>query len=81
MDATNIINNPDHYSSQVIEPAEYILVNDMEFWRGSIIKYASRAGKKIYEGKTAEESERLDLLKAMRFCEMRLNQLNEEGIL
>ena len=37
--------------------------------------------RKIYDGKTAEESERLDLLKAMRFCEMRLNQLNEEGIL
>ena len=65
MDATNIINNPDHYASQVIEPAEYILVNDMEFWRGSIIKYASRAGEN-YDGKTAEESERLDLLKAMR---------------
>tara|TARA_Y100000389_G_scaffold175003_1_gene185433 strand:+ start:276 stop:446 length:171 start_codon:yes stop_codon:yes gene_type:complete len=56
-------------------------MNDMEFWRGSIIKYASRAGKKIYDGKTAEESERLDLLKAIRFCEMRMNQLNEEGIL
>ena len=81
MDATNIIHNPDHYASQVIEPAEYILVNDMEFWRGSIIKYASRACKKVYDGKTAEESERLDLLKAMRFCEMRLNMLNEEGIL
>ena len=54
MDATNIINNPDHYASQVIEPAEYILVNDMEFWRGSI-KYASRAGKKIYDGKARSE--------------------------
>ena len=81
MDATNIINNPDHYASQVIEPAEYILVNDMEFWRGSIIKYASRAGKKIYDGKTAEESERLDLLKAMRFCKMRLEPAERRGIL
>ena len=25
----------------VVEPAKYIMVNDMEFWRGSIIKYAS----------------------------------------
>ncbi len=81
MDATKIIHTPEHYSSQVVEPAEYIMINDMEFWRGSIIKYASRAGKKIYDGKTAEESERLDLLKAIRFCEMRMNMLNEEGIL
>ena len=81
MDATKIIQTPEHYSSQVVEPAEYIMINDMEFWRGSIIKYASRAGKKIYDGKTAEESERLDLLKAIRFAEMRMNMLNEEGIL
>lgn len=81
MDATKIINNPDHYSCYVVEPAEYIMVNDMEFWRGSIIKYASRAGKKEYPNLDAKESERLDLLKAMRFCEMRLNVLNDEGIL
>ena len=81
MDATKIINNPDHYSFYVVEPAEYIMVNDMEFWRGSIIKYASRAGKKAYPNLDAKESERLDLLKAMRFCEMRLNVLNDEGIL
>lgn len=81
MDASKIINTPDHYANYVVEPAEYILVNDMEFWRGSVIKYVSRAGKKLYPNCDDTESERLDLLKAMRFCEMRLNMLNEEGIL
>ena len=78
MDATKIINNPDHYSCYVVEPAEYIMANDMEFWRGSIIKYASRAGLKKYPEISARESERLDLLKAMRFCEMRLHMLQNE---
>lgn len=81
MDTTKIVQNPDHYAAYVVEPAEYIMVNDMEFWRGSIIKYASRAGKKKYPNLGDKESERLDLLKAMRFCEMRLNMLNDEGIL
>jgi len=33
--------NPQHYSNYRIEPAEYIMLNGMEFWRGNIIKYAS----------------------------------------
>ena len=81
MDTTDLIDHPQHYADYTIEPIEFIMRNDMEFWRGSIIKYASRAGKKEYPNLDAKESERLDLLKAMRFCEMRLNVLNDEGIL
>jgi hypothetical protein len=80
MDADTII-TPSHYAQYVIEPVEYIMVNDMDFWRGNVIKYASRAGKKMYHGKSAAESEITDLHKAMRYLEMRINVLNEEGIL
>lgn len=72
--------NPQHYSSYKIQPAEYIIGNEMDFWRGSIIKYASRAGKKLYPNQDAHQSEVTDLLKAIRYCEMRINYLHEEGI-
>jgi hypothetical protein len=57
------------------------MVNDLPFHVGSIIKYACRAGFKSYEGKDEVEAEKTDLLKIIRYCEMRINQLNEEGIL
>jgi hypothetical protein len=50
--------------------------NGFEFWRGNIIKYASRAGFKMYEGKTQVESEIIDLEKVIRYSEMRINLLN-----
>jgi hypothetical protein len=52
--------------------------NGFEFWRGNIIKYASRAGFKMYEGKTEVESEIVDLEKVKRYCQMRINQLKGE---
>jgi hypothetical protein len=52
--------------------------NGFEFWRGNIIKYASRAGYKLYADKTQVESEIIDLEKVKRYCDMRINQLNGE---
>lgn len=49
--------------------------NGMEFWRGNIIKYVSRAGSKLYDGQDKVQSEITDLKKAMRYCEMRINLL------
>ena len=49
--------------------------NGMEFWRGNVIKYVSRAGSKLYEGQDKVQSEITDLKKAMRYCEMRINLL------
>ena len=49
--------------------------NDMDFWRGNIIKYASRAGHKLYDGMDALESEITDLHKVMRYAEMRINHV------
>jgi len=68
--------NPQHYSNYRIEPAEYIMLNEMEFWRGNIIKYASRAGMKLYPNQTQVQSEITDLQKTIRYCEMRIEQLD-----
>jgi hypothetical protein len=74
---SNIVNEPNHYTRWVIEPITFIMLNGFEFWRGNIVKYASRAGFKLYEGKTQEESEIIDLEKVIRYSEMRINQINE----
>ena len=72
---------PAHYAQYAVEPIEFIMVNDMDFWRGNVIKYVSRAGSKMYDGQDEIQSEITDLCKAIRYCEMRINMLNEEGIL
>ena len=72
---SDIVNEPKHYARWIIEPITYIMRNGFEFWRGNIIKYVSRAGYKLYEGKTQVESEIIDLEKAERYCRMRINQL------
>ena len=77
----DVVNQPTHYARWVIEPITYIMRNGFEFWRGNIVKYASRAGFKIYAGKTKEESEIIDLEKVIRYSEMRINQINGEGVL
>lgn len=74
----DIVNEPKHYARWEIEPITYIMRNGFEFWRGNIIKYASRAGYKLYEGKSQDESEIIDLQKVKRYCDMRINQLNGE---
>ena len=71
----DIVNEPKHYSRWAIEPITYIMRNGFEFWRGNIVKYASRAGYKLHEGKTQVESEIIDLEKVQRYCQMRINQL------
>ena len=75
----DIINTPDHYARWPLEPVTFIMRNGFEFWRGNIVKYASRAGYKRYPGKGYHESEILDLEKVKRYCDMRINQLNGES--
>ena len=72
------VKNQDHYTRLKIQPKDYILGNNFEFWRGSIIKYASRAGYKNYEGMGVEESAILDLRKAIHYCEMQISQIKGE---
>lgn len=50
--------------------------NDLPFHTGNIIKYAMRAGHKLYEGEDEIGSEITDLKKVMRYAEMRIEQLD-----
>ena len=77
----DIVKQPSHYSVHVLEPIEYIMENEFEFWRGNLIKYASRAGYKTYDGMTDTDSEICDLEKVIRYAEMRINQLQGKDIL
>jgi hypothetical protein len=74
----DLIVKPAHYTKWVIEPITFIMRNGFEFWRGNIVKYASRAGSKIYDGMGPVESEITDLKKVIRYAEMRINQLKGE---
>lgn len=78
---TSIVNKPSHYTKWEIEPITFIMKNGFDFWRGNIIKYASRAGSKLYDGMDAVQSEITDLEKVRRYAEMRINQLKGESIL
>lgn len=70
-----IVLQPSHYARFEIQPKDFIVRNGFEFWRGNVVKYASRAGHKMYPNKTALESEIIDLEKAIRNAQMRINQL------
>lgn len=78
---TDLIKAPTHYSRWLIEPITFVMRNGFEFWRGNIIKYACRAGFKIYDGMDAVESEITDLQKVIRYAEMRINHLKGEAVL
>lgn len=74
----DIVNKPSHYTRWAIEPITFIMRNGFEFWRGNIIKYASRAGFKQYPDMDMVQSEITDLQKVKRYCDMRINQLRGE---
>lgn len=72
------VEKPSHYTRYSIEPITFIMRNGIEFWRGNIIKYATRAGYKKYDDLSEVDSEITDLKKVIRYAEMRINQLNGE---
>lgn len=69
LEEDNSIVQPSHYERYDIEPINFIMINDLPFYAGNVIKYVTRAGYK--EG----VSEERDLQKARRYIDMRLNQL------
>ena len=71
----DIVNEPAHYARWEIEPIEFIMRNNFEMWRGNCTKYITRAGFKLYEGKSQVESEIIDIKKNIRYSQMRINQL------
>ena len=75
METEDIVVKPSHYTQYVIEPITFIMTNKLPFHIGNIVKYAVRAGSKAYPDQTTEQSEITDLKKAIRYCEMRINQI------
>lgn len=67
----NVI-RPPHYAQFEIEPIEFIMRNNLPFWKGNIIKYVMRS-----EMKNGLE----DLKKARRYLDMRINQLEGKDVL
>ena len=75
METEDIVVKPSHYTQYAIEPITFIMTNKLPFHTGNIVKYAVRAGSKAYPNQTVEQSEITDLKKAIRYCEMRINQI------
>ena len=71
----DVVIKPEHYTRWTVEPIVFIMKNDIEFWRGNIIKYTMRAGFKRYNNQDQISSEITDLRKVIRYSEMRINQL------
>lgn len=71
----DVVIKPEHYTRWTVEPIVFIMENDIEFWRGNIIKYTMRAGFKRYDNQDQISSEITDLRKVIRYSEMRINQL------
>lgn len=71
----DIVNRPSHYTRWAIEPVEFLMRNRVEGHLFNIVKYAMRAGYKLYPGKDATESEITDLEKVIRYSQMRINLL------
>jgi len=53
--------------------------NNLPFYKGSVIKYVSRAGHKLYPNMDIIQSELMDLEKAIRFCQIRIEQIEAQG--
>ena len=71
----DVSERPKHYTRLAIETIVVIMQNGAEFWRCNIVKYAMRAGFKLYDGQDKITSEITDLRKVIRYAEMRINQL------
>lgn len=87
-DMTDIIREPSHYTQFSLEPVTFIMQNRLSFEIGNIVKYACRAGSKLYptpDGSggflDSTESRITDLEKVRRYAEMEINRLRGESIL
>lgn len=80
---SDVINHPDHYTGGggKVEPIELIESQGLNFNRGNVVKYVTRAGRKKSKGKTLLAKELEDLNKAAFYlqreiakCERMLHQ-------
>lgn len=79
-DAEDNTTSPSHYTSLRFQPKELIVGNEMETCKGNIVKYACRAGSKLYPNLSAPESEVRDLEKVIEYATYRIDHLKEHYI-
>ena len=77
----DIVVKPSHYTQFKIEPCTFIMEKRLSFEVGNMVKYACRAGSKLYPGQDATQSRITDLEKVRRYAEMEINRLKGEEIL
>ena len=77
----NIVVKPSHYTQYNIEPVTFIMENRLSFEIGNIVKYACRAGHKMYPDQDYKQSRITDLRKVMRYAEMEINRLEGKEVL
>jgi hypothetical protein len=77
----DIINRPSHYTDYKIEPVTFVMENRLPFEVGNIVKYACRAGKKLYPNQDATQSRITDMRKVIRYAEMEINRLEGKDVL
>lgn len=65
----DVVKRPSHYCSGGIEPKDFIRANDLNFNRGNVVKYVTRAGKKD------PEKEIEDLKKARQYLDFEIEYL------
>lgn len=58
---------PSHYMQYAIEPITFIMTNKLPFWMGNVVKYVLRSP---FKGTEVQ-----DLQKAIRYIEMRINEI------
>ena len=74
------VDHPSHYNSgNKYEPIDVILDWELNFCLGNVIKYISRAGKKIdFENQNPKEKKIEDLEKAMFYLNYEINRIKEK---
>lgn len=71
-----VITAPDHYTWVPGVECKKV-VRHFDACKGQAIKYEWRAGRKLYPDKSADESEVIDLKKAIQWLNERISLLNE----
>lgn len=77
----DVVVKPSHYTQYKVEPVTFIMENRLPFEIGNIVKYACRAGHKMYPDQDCTQSRITDLRKVMRYAEMEINRLEGKEVL
>jgi len=76
---SDLVKEPPHYTRFKIQPQEFMIENNLPCHVGNIIKYSCRAGHKLYENMDAVQSEIIDLQKAIRWAEKRIEKIQRDA--